>query len=113
MNIGAIAFKPYIFNTNSISSASMNKVSGISNGVLNKKIDYSELVSSGENENPLKKGMSTNFMDILASQMEMSKSNESKIMKPVVIGDQDITSSGSSLYQMAQATQAYEMSMNM
>lgn len=166
MNIGAIAVQPYIFNANSISGSSMNKISGITDDVLNKKIDYSGLTSLGENENPLKKGTSSNFMDILSSQMEMGKSNAAKIMKPMeevnelvvdelspegidpienqsnnVIQDTESNNfdlnniieaissndsksigamyennsqnSGVSLYQMAHASQAYEMSMNM
>ena len=35
----------------------------------------------GENTNPLKRGESKNFMDILSSQMAMSQRNESRIMQ--------------------------------
>ena len=81
MTIGAISFQPYVYNVNAISPASMNRVSGISDDVLDKKIDYSGLTEA-ENKNPLKKGQTLNFQDMLAMQMQRGRNNASRIMKP-------------------------------
>ena len=81
MAIGAISFQPYVYNVNAISPASMNRVSGISDDVLDKKIDYSGLTEA-ENENPLQKGQTLNFQDMLAMQMQRSRNNAARIMKP-------------------------------
>ena len=79
MTIGAISFQPYVYNVNAISPASMNKLSRISDNVLDKKTDFSELV---ENENPLKKGQTLNFQDMLEMQLQRGRSNAVRIMKP-------------------------------
>lgn len=79
MTIGAVSFQPYVYNVNAISPASMNKLSGISNDVLDKKTDFSGLV---ENENPLRKGQTLNFQDMLEMQMQRGRSNAARIMKP-------------------------------
>ncbi|MDE7428149.1 MAG: hypothetical protein K2N00_02555, partial [Lachnospiraceae bacterium] len=81
MTIGAISFQPYVYNVNAISPASMNRLSRISDNVLDKKIDYSGLTEA-ENENPLKKGQTLNFQDMLAMQMQRGRNNASRIMKP-------------------------------
>ena len=81
MTIGAISFQPYVYNVNAISPASMNRVSGISDDVLDKKIDYSGLTEA-ENENPLQKGQTLNFQDMLAMQMQRGRNNAARIMKP-------------------------------
>ncbi len=79
MRIGAISFQPYVYNVNAISPASMNRLSGISDNVLDKKTDFSGLV---ENENPLKKGQTLNFQDMLKMQMQRGRSNAARVMKP-------------------------------
>lgn len=81
MTIGAVSFQPYVYNINAISPASMNRLSKISDDVLDKKIDYSGLAEA-ENENPLKKGQTLNFQDMLAMQMQRGRNNASRIMKP-------------------------------
>lgn len=80
MTIGAISFQPYVYTVNSISPASMNRLSRISDDVLDKKIDYSELA---ENENPLQKGQTLDFQGMLEMQMQRGRYNASRIMKPV------------------------------
>lgn len=80
MTIGAITFQPYVYNVNSISSVSMNRLSRISDNVLDKKIDYSELAGA-VNENPLSKGQSLDFQGILDMQMQRGRHNASRIMK--------------------------------
>lgn len=80
MTIGAVSFQPYVYNVNRISSASMNRLSRISDDVLDKKIDYSELAEA-ENENPLKKGQTLDFQGMLEMQMQRGRNNASRIMK--------------------------------
>lgn len=80
MTIGAINFQPYVYTVNSISPASMNKLSKISDDVLDKKIDYSGLAKA-ENENPLKKGQTLDFQGMLQMQMQRGRYHASRIMK--------------------------------
>ena len=117
MQIGAIASSPYVYNTNSVSSASLKPISGIGSDVTSEKIDYSGL-TSGETTNPLSQGESSNFMDVLAMQMNMGKINASRIMQPT--DDTSTTSDtgadaqqagGVTAFQMSQAMQAYSTSM--
>lgn len=81
MTIGAISFQPYVYNVNAISPASMNRLSRISDNVLDKKTDYSDLVKA-ENENPLEPGQTLNFQDMLEMQMQRGRSAAARIMKP-------------------------------
>lgn len=80
--IGAYSYQPYVFNTNTVSSASMNKLSKISDDVLDKKIDYSELADESKNVNPLKKGQTLDFQSMLDMQMRRGQNNAARIMKP-------------------------------
>ena len=85
MRIGALNaynFQPYIYNTNTVSSASMNKLSKISDDVLDKKIDYSELTDESKNINPLKKGQTLDFQSMLEMQMQRGQNNAARIMRP-------------------------------
>ncbi len=79
MRIGAISFQPYVYNVNAISPASMNKLSRISDNVLDKKTDFSGLV---ENENPLRRGQTLNFQDMLEMQMQRGRSAAARMIKP-------------------------------
>lgn len=84
MQIGAISYQPYIYNTNAVSSKSLNKISAISDDALDSKTDISALVDTGsnnqENINPLKRGESLDFAGILEQQMSMSRLNAARIM---------------------------------
>lgn len=80
--IGAYGFQPYVYNVNTVSAASMNKLSRISDDVLDKKIDYSESVEESRNENPLKKGQTLDFQGMLERQMQKGRVNAAKVMKP-------------------------------
>lgn len=80
--LGAYGFQPYVYNTNTVSSASMNKLSKISDDVLEKKIDYSELADESKNVNPLKKGQTLDFQEMLQMQMQRGQNNAARIMKP-------------------------------
>ncbi len=134
MTIGAISFQPYVYTVNSISAASMNRLSKISDNVLDKKIDYSELAEA-KNENPLKKGQTLDFQGMLEMQMNRGRNNASRIMKSaketaqadymapteavpaenlqsaaMAMGSGD-TGSDISNFRMQQAISAYEMFM--
>lgn len=81
--VSALSFRPYVYNANTVNAASMNRLSRISDDVLDKKIDYSELTDESLNENPLKKGQTLNFQDMLDMQMRRGQNNAVRIMKPV------------------------------
>ena len=80
--VSALSFRPYVYNANTVNAASMNRLSRISDDVLDKKIDYSELTDESLNENPLKKGQTLNFQDMLDMQMRRGQNNAARIMKP-------------------------------
>lgn len=82
MQVGALGFKPYIYNTNAMSGNSLSKVSSVEKDLLASKTDYSSLTDESLNENPLRRGQTANFVDILGMQMQMSRLNASRIMKP-------------------------------
>lgn len=81
MRIGSIGvhFQPYIYNTNTVSANSLNKISGIEDDALKSSIDY----NSEKNVNPLRPGETSNFMDVLSMQFQLSKNNAARVMKPV------------------------------
>ena len=81
MTIGAVSFQPYVYNVNAISPASMNRLSRISDDVLDKKTDYSGLTQA-ENENPLRRGQTLDFHGMLEMQMQRGRNNASRIMRP-------------------------------
>lgn len=132
MTIGAISFQPYVYNVNAISPASMNRVSGISDNVLDKKTDYSDLAKA-LNENPLEPGQTLDFKSMLEMQMQRGRSNAARLMKPeqneqvqperetasenaqmnVQTAAYDDNSAGSDIsnFRMQQAINAYEMFM--
>lgn len=78
--IGGLAYSPYIYNTNTVNSASLNRVKPVEDDVTKASTDYSALTDNSLNENPLKKGESANFVDILESQMAMSRQNQARLM---------------------------------
>lgn len=142
MRIGGIGnvYPTYVYNPNTVSSKSMDKLSRISDNVLDKKVDYSETAAQ-ENQNPLKKGQTIDFEGVLAKQMQQAKNRAAKVMpdglKPVenqekteevkaqelnakaaaenvnVNPDAENAASGnnSNVTQMQRAIQAYEMFM--
>lgn len=81
--MSAVSFRPYVYNANTVNASSMNKLSRISDDVLDKKIDYNELTDESLNENPLKKGQTLNFQDMLAMQMSRGQSAAARIMRPM------------------------------
>lgn len=88
MQIGALSFRPYIYNTNTLSRASLSRISGIQEEDLtSSKTDYSGLTDAGRNVNPLKPGETSNFEEVLAKQMHMGQMNASRIMQPETYGE--------------------------
>ncbi len=86
MMIGALSAygaQAYVYNPNNVSSASMNKLSKISDDVLDKKIDYSELTDESKNVNPLKKGQTLDFQSMFEMQMQRGQNNAARVMRPV------------------------------
>lgn len=81
MRIGGISnvYPTYVFNPNTVTAKSMDKLSKISDNVLDKKVDYSETAAQ-ENQNPLKKGQTLDFEGVLAKQMQQSQNRAAKIM---------------------------------
>lgn len=81
MRIGGIGnvYPTYVYNPNTVSSKSMDKLSRISDNVLDKKVDYSERAAE-ENQNPLKKGETIDFEGVLAKQMQQGQNRAAKIM---------------------------------
>lgn len=83
MRIGGIfnIYPTYVYNPNTVSARSLNKLSRISDDVLDKKVDYSGTYSEMKNENPLKKGQTRDFEGILAKQMQQGRNRAALIMK--------------------------------
>lgn len=83
MQIGSVSFRPYVYNTNAVSSASMNKISAIGKDALAGKTDVSALTSqeakNSEVMNPLKRGETLDFAGILQMQMQMSRMNADRL----------------------------------
>ncbi len=79
--VSTYGYQPYVYNANTVSAASLNKLSKISDDVLDKKIDYSELADESKNINPLKKGQTLDFQSMLAMQMQRGQYNASRVMK--------------------------------
>ncbi len=107
MTIGALrayGFQPYVYNTNTVSAASMNKLSKISDDVLDKKVDYSELADESRNVNPLKKGQTLDFQSMLQMQMQRGQRNAARIMKPA----EDTVETEDEAVQLSKAEQASE-----
>jgi len=129
MRVGGINFAPYIYNTNALSGNSLSKVAPIGKDLLSSKTDFSPLANKDLNENPLRKGQTSNWVDVLDMQMQMGRMNAARIMKPVeemqelselsaedfqpVSSAQEMLSMryDRNLYQMQRAAEAYRVNM--
>lgn len=80
--VGSMAYDPYIYNTRQVSSASLNKIGRISDDATDGGVDFSatKKVDEQANINPLKKGETANFADVLMSQMNMSQIRQSQLL---------------------------------
>ncbi len=83
MRVGGINFAPYIYNTNALSGNSLSKVAPIGKDLLSGKTDFSSLANEDFNENPLRRGQTSSWVDVLDMQMQMGRMNAARIMKPV------------------------------
>lgn len=115
MQVGAVGgmsyFTPYIYNTNFINRASMNKIAAVGDDVTAAKTDFSALTQ--ETTNPLKRGESLDFAGILDMQMQMSRLNADRLMKSpeeVVEATQAAGIAENEVAQTAEAVSAVETS---
>jgi len=79
MQVGAVGTQPFIYNTNQVTSASLNKVRPVTNDVNAERTDFSDLART--NENPLRPGESADFASIYEEQMSRSELNAARIMR--------------------------------
>lgn len=89
MRIGAIAYQPYVYNTNTLSAASLNRIGAIPDDATAGRTDFEGLTQDQENTNPLGRGQSANFMDIWSSQMAKSRTKSAMLLKPAASGEAD------------------------
>ena len=68
---------PYVYNTNTVNRASMNKIAPIEDDLLEAKTDFSGLTE--ENTNPLAVGQTKDFAGILEMQMQMGAQNAARL----------------------------------
>ena len=80
MRIGAVGASPYVYNTNAVSSASLNKIHGIGSDATASRSDFSGLSETAVNENPLKRGETKNFVDVMEMQIQMGRMNAARVM---------------------------------
>ncbi len=89
--VGSLAYDPYIYNTRQVSSASLNRIGRISDDATDGGVDFSavEKVEEQVNLNPLKRGETANFADVLMSQMNLSQIHQSQLLgsEPAQIED--------------------------
>lgn len=80
--VGSLAYDPYIYNTRQVSSASLNKIGRISDDATEGGVDFSAVQKAEEqvNINPLRKGETANFADVLMSQMNLSQIHQSQLL---------------------------------
>lgn len=80
MRIGAVGASPYVYNTNAVSSASLNRIEGIGSDTTASRSDFSGLTQEAVNENPLRMGETKNFVDIMDMQIQMGRMNAARVM---------------------------------
>ena len=81
MQVGAVSMAmpmPYIYNTNTVNRASMNKIKPIEDDLLESKTDFSDLAQE-ENINPLAPGETKDFATVLDMQMQEGFQNASRL----------------------------------
>ena len=81
MQVGAVSMAmpmPYIYNTNTVNRASMNKIQPIEDDLLEAKTDFSGLAEE-ENTNPLAMGETKDFASVLDMQMQTGFQNAARL----------------------------------
>lgn len=81
-------YPSYVYNPNTVSAKSMDKLSKISDDVLDKKVDYSEMAAE-ENQNPLKRGQTIDFEGIVAKQMQQGQNRAAKLMPKGLVPEEE------------------------
>ncbi len=121
MYLGAISFRPYLFNTNTLNRGSLSRISSIGEDLTAGKTDFSALSEESENINPLRKGQTVGFADVLAMQMQTGRLSASRLLRP----SQEANAAGEprqnvrendmqydrNLFHMQRAAEAYQMNM--
>ena len=79
MQIGAIGYPTFVYNTNYVSAKSLGKVSAVPDDALDSKVGYAD-----SSQNPLRLGETKDIAGILDSQMAMSRMNAARIMQTPV-----------------------------
>ncbi|MDR2546493.1 MAG: hypothetical protein LBC96_03150 [Lachnospiraceae bacterium] len=80
MQIAPVGNQPYIYNTNQVDAASLNRVTAIPADLEAERTDFTGLVGNDGNENPLRPGESADYEQIVESQMSLSERNAARIM---------------------------------
>ncbi len=88
MGVGAVGgvtttfYNPYVYNTNTVSRASLDKVSAIPDDATKGGAEYIGALKEEQavNVNPLKPGESKNFADILMSQMSQASLRQAELL---------------------------------
>ncbi len=76
MGVGAVSgYHPYIYNTNSVSASSLNRISAVDNDVSNSHIEPMKTDYAQETVNALERGETADFAGVLAMQMQMGMNN--------------------------------------
>lgn len=126
--LGAMDFRPFIYNTNRLNGNSLRKIAPIGKDLVSSKTDFSGLTDEDLNENPLRRGQTANFMDVWNKQMQTGRLNASRIMKPMEEGRmtaktaeglgpvnqlQEVSSAqyDRNLFQMQKAAESYRVNM--
>ena len=78
------------YNPNTVSANSMDKLSRISDDVLDKKTEYNNS-DVEENQNPLKKGQTIDFEGIVAKQMQQGQNRAARIMSKGLTPEEEKT----------------------
>jgi len=89
MQVGAVGTQPFIYNTNQVTSASLNKVRPVTSDVNAERTDFSDLART--NENPLRPGESADFASIYEEQMSRSELNAARVMRNEETEEDDTT----------------------
>lgn len=110
MRIGAVSFQPYIYNTNYVNRNSLGRVAAISDDLQSEKTDYSDLTQE-TNSNPLGRGETAGFADILQMQFQMGRMNADRLIKPAEGTQQEPLQEENNLYMRQKAAEAYSMNM--
>lgn len=86
MGLGAIGavnsfqtYQPYIYNTNSLNKNSLNAIGKIGSDVTKSHMEFPSNVAWNETINPLAKGETANFADVLNSQMQMGRNHAARL----------------------------------